>query len=404
MAKASGVSLICEGVNVRGTPANLVASHPGNTNAAKSGIYSPQLQAKRAAEIEARSAGLSTFELAQAATIDERKRLHVLLAVLDHDIEAHGVSTKAGSSRRQVTQRSNVARQLQILADATWSPRTGVDVVAPRNHLAADAVEAEGDGVGTTGVSDDLAHLRAELFGLLATRDALDDDLAHRGVSTQRGGERRQVLQRLRLSRDLIDLSVRLRAQVMRSGGTGDASVRSIDVAREIAFGPGHPVPDRLRALEHLLVSRAPPPENEFKARLRAASSEELTAVSARLGAEDACDDSSDGHPNVTSDDPTDGVDARVQALALLADIARGALPGANGSHRLQAARLYEKFAPPPGSFLTVGGDLLVDRRGARMGISPWLRSGSDCRDFRIGDRPGIVVAERSVQLSARGL
>ena len=137
------------------------------------------------------------------------------------------LSTRSGAAREQFTQRSSLVRQLEKL-DSCWALGDLMD-------------GAEIDG----GLDEDPAAgtLRDQLLGLLALRDLLDLDLEHRGASTRKGGLRRQVAQRIRVSRELVRLADSIRT-ASRRARSAVAPLRAWDVAREIAFDP-EPAPKR---------------------------------------------------------------------------------------------------------------------------------------------------------------
>ncbi len=82
----SGVVRIVNRAKKRGHPETLIVPHPSNTNAVKSGIYSPRLQARRAEEIAALMEGQSTLEAAEEAGGDAAKEaLAGLAGAGEHD-------------------------------------------------------------------------------------------------------------------------------------------------------------------------------------------------------------------------------------------------------------------------------------------------------------------------------
>jgi hypothetical protein len=59
-------------LNKQGNPETLVSSHPGNTNAGKTGVHSPRMLAPRAAEIE--------------AEIEDRPAAEIRREIIRHDL------------------------------------------------------------------------------------------------------------------------------------------------------------------------------------------------------------------------------------------------------------------------------------------------------------------------------
>ena len=118
-----------------------------------------------------------------------------LREALDANIAVLGLLTRSGAAREQFVRRSSVIRQLEGSIGpgrrASWTTAAKVD----------DGLE-EDPAVGA---------LRDQLLGLLAHRDLLELDLEHYGVSTRKGGLRRQVAQRVGVSRDLVQLADSIR-------------------------------------------------------------------------------------------------------------------------------------------------------------------------------------------------
>jgi hypothetical protein len=70
-------------MNKKGHPATLVASHPGNTNAGKTGVYSPRMLSPRVAEIEDGIADRSAAELRREIIRHDLAGLWALLEAVD---------------------------------------------------------------------------------------------------------------------------------------------------------------------------------------------------------------------------------------------------------------------------------------------------------------------------------
>jgi len=153
---------------------------------------------------------------------------------------------------------------------------------------AATTVELP-DGAGSVG--DDqgrLVSIRVRLFLLLALRDALDEDLRRNGAVSRRGGERRQVGQRLRVSRDLVRMIAEVRRVVAASSASDADPTSTWELARELAFRSDTPTAPRLRALAFLLDNPSPPPElSEFEREIRTWSLEQIDAELVRLSTAD---------------------------------------------------------------------------------------------------------------------
>jgi hypothetical protein len=325
-------------MNADGNPATLRAAHPGNRNAMKTGVYSPRARAERVAEIRGAAEGRSTFALAVAAVREERRGLDDLRDALDAEIAEHGLSTRSGAAREQVTQRSSVIRQLERL-DRNWTTSEPID-----------SAEIEHDVDVEVAIAD---ALREQLLGLLSLRDLLDLDVQERGVSTGKAGSRRQVAQRVTVSRELVRLADRIRAEFRRAQ-SAVAPLRPWDVARDVAFDPSQRPGDAIMAIEHLLTHTAPPPrksreELEFQAKVGAMSLEEIEAIleehdASQLETERDLDPAACAPGN---DEPSTDVEAlRAGCLEILQRIGDGVDPRATPRDRMRAAELRERHLP----------------------------------------------------------
>jgi hypothetical protein len=325
-------------MNARGNPATLRAAQPGNRNAMRTGVYSPRARTERVAEILAAAEGISTYELAVSAVREERARLDDLREALDGDIEERGPSTRSGAAREQVALRSSVVRQLERL-ETSWA-------------TAEPIGSAQMDGLGSDAAAD---RLRDELLRLLALRDLLEFDLEQRGVSTKKGGSRGQVGQRVRVSRDLLQLADRIRTETRRARSTL-APLTAWEVAHEIALDPSRRPSDTIVAIQHLLTHAAPPPREApelvaVEAEVRAMSEEEIVAALAELESDlETHPDLDDAAgPPPSHEEPSPNVDAlTTTCLEILRRIGDGVDPRATARDRMRAAELREHHLPAP--------------------------------------------------------
>ena len=99
-------------MNNNGNPATLVASHPGNTNAAKYGVHSTRLIEARAAEIVAHLNEAFEFSLAQRIAVEQVGSSIAILEALDRDLDERGLVDKRGEPRYLLNHRSRMSRQL----------------------------------------------------------------------------------------------------------------------------------------------------------------------------------------------------------------------------------------------------------------------------------------------------
>jgi hypothetical protein len=100
-------------VNKNGNPRTLIASHPGNTNAARHGAYSPGLMEARATEIEQGLLQSFEFSAAQRFAVHEVAHYKAILEAIDRDLDDRGlVDKRRGEPRSIVNLRSSASRQL----------------------------------------------------------------------------------------------------------------------------------------------------------------------------------------------------------------------------------------------------------------------------------------------------
>jgi hypothetical protein len=81
-------------MNKRGNPKSLVASHPGNLNAAKQGVHSPRLIQARAAEIAGELTQSVEFSPAEQLAVYEAARCIAILEAIDRELDQRGLVDK----------------------------------------------------------------------------------------------------------------------------------------------------------------------------------------------------------------------------------------------------------------------------------------------------------------------
>jgi hypothetical protein len=117
-------------VNKGGTRENLVASHPGNVNAAKSGVYSSsgRVVSARAAEITDAIMRLPWANSIDAVGAAEIGSLVALIEACDADILVNGL-TKRGEVRSILKMRDQLSRRLQGWTDRyAMNPRARIEM------------------------------------------------------------------------------------------------------------------------------------------------------------------------------------------------------------------------------------------------------------------------------------
>ena len=106
---AGGILIL---MNKNGNPGSLVASHPGNTNAIKSGVYSSRSIEPRAAEIAGSLTESFEFSVVQRIAVEQVARSMAVLEAIDRDLDERGVVDKRGEARSLLKYRSRISAQL----------------------------------------------------------------------------------------------------------------------------------------------------------------------------------------------------------------------------------------------------------------------------------------------------
>jgi hypothetical protein len=131
-------------MNRRGNPKSLVASHPGNLNAAKQGVHSPRLIQERAAEIASELTQSFEFSPAERLAAHEAARCIAILEAIDRDLDQRGLVDKDGTPRYLLNHRSRTSRQLEQWLDkvSTAIERKAASEPAPPRADFPDYVRA----------------------------------------------------------------------------------------------------------------------------------------------------------------------------------------------------------------------------------------------------------------------
>jgi hypothetical protein len=130
-------------MNNDGTSANLVAAHPGNRNAVRSGIFSRtgRVLAPRAREIADELMTAPHVSTLDATGAEEIGALIALIEAMDADIAERGL-TRRGDARALVKLRLQASRRLQDwLAAYGMTPRSRAEFL--REHLAGRSLIAD---------------------------------------------------------------------------------------------------------------------------------------------------------------------------------------------------------------------------------------------------------------------
>jgi hypothetical protein len=139
-------------MNPNGTTANLVASHPANTNSVKSGIYSRtgRVLAPRAREIADAIIEAPHVTGLDRIAAEEIGSLVAIAEAIDRDLVENGI-TRRGEARTLVKLKIQISRQIQA-----WCDRFGMTPKA-RAELLHD--------IGATSVAVEYSRRRRETNG-----------------------------------------------------------------------------------------------------------------------------------------------------------------------------------------------------------------------------------------------
>lgn len=114
----------CRFVNTKGHRETLVAAHPGNLHAVKSGAHSPRLIEARASELVDEFGGTDTVDEAGKVALWELARLTALIEAIDRDLSERGVTDKAGKERYMLQRRERYSRRLIEVSDRVLEARS----------------------------------------------------------------------------------------------------------------------------------------------------------------------------------------------------------------------------------------------------------------------------------------
>src|SRR6266516_2848081 len=131
-------------MNTRGNPQSLVASHPGNLNAAKEGVHSPRLIQARAAEIASELMQSFVFSPAERLAVHETARCIAILEAIDRELDQRGLVDKEGQPRYLLNHRSRTSRQLELWLETVSAAieRQATSAQAPSRGDFSDYVRA----------------------------------------------------------------------------------------------------------------------------------------------------------------------------------------------------------------------------------------------------------------------
>ena len=194
-------------MNKGGNPKSLVASHPGNLNAAKHGVHSPRLIQERAAEI---ATELMQFELSPAERLaaHEAARCIAILEAIDRDLDQRGLVDNEGQPRYLLNHRSRTSRQLEHwlekISTAIERQAPAADQAPPRADFPDYVRELQRIALGhdTTATARDRLTALNELLelGPKGTTSYLEQpaqaELTERENAIREAAQRRSIVKR----------------------------------------------------------------------------------------------------------------------------------------------------------------------------------------------------------------
>jgi hypothetical protein len=130
-------------VNRRGNPKTLVAAHPGNLNAVKSGAHSPRLIEARADEIISELNVTEELDEAGRIALLEVGRLMALIEAIDRDLGERGVADRNGKERYLLQRRERYSRRLMEVTESLREAqvRSARRTMTPPSELKGEAVD-----------------------------------------------------------------------------------------------------------------------------------------------------------------------------------------------------------------------------------------------------------------------
>jgi hypothetical protein len=130
-------------VNRHGTLANLVAAHPGNANAVRYGVHSPDFIRKLAVDIEEELFGACQLSPVQRVATHEVARCLAMLQRIDLDLDERGIVDRKGQPRYLLALRVRVTREME-----RWAQHLTAVSSAPPESRGAEAMVGELTRIG----------------------------------------------------------------------------------------------------------------------------------------------------------------------------------------------------------------------------------------------------------------
>ena len=165
-------------MNKNGNPGTLVASHPGNTHAARHGAYSARLNEARASEIEQSLLQSLEFSATQRIVLHQVASCMAILEAVDRDLAERGLLNKRGEARSLLVYRSRVSRQLERLLAAV-SPAIDRQTSDARRPAARPDYVRELERIAFGGDSTANARDRVSALNILLKLDHGSTGVTH---------------------------------------------------------------------------------------------------------------------------------------------------------------------------------------------------------------------------------
>jgi hypothetical protein len=123
-------------MNTKGTPKNLVASQPGNSNALRHGAYSQRVLESRVPQIVDELMGSEPFLPTDRFVVEEIARLWNLIQAIDEDLAERGLRRRDGGARSLIELRLRASGRLERwLRQARLTPATRANDGAQRTTI-----------------------------------------------------------------------------------------------------------------------------------------------------------------------------------------------------------------------------------------------------------------------------
>ena len=223
-------------MNPRGHPNTLVAKHPGNQNAVKTGVFSPATLAPRVLEIEAAIAERPVDQVVVELVSREAASLAALGEAMDASLAKSGVLGRGGAPRRMIEHRLRLNEKLLRTIDRYEAAARGLSAHPPLDEssgakahalasLAEVLVEEHAKSPGSKLAAEDLDP-EVFLATVIATEDQMttsQDRVRARRILTRRYDSRPRTCTCIATLRARDAIELREWVAVLRDAGVEPA-------------------------------------------------------------------------------------------------------------------------------------------------------------------------------------